>query len=172
MCSTSLVLSTSSDVKRSVLCKRVHTTERWCSNGWFDSQFRYWSVCVAFRYTFTLVDPSSFRHIHVFRKASVLFCPTSTVISYCVPQSSDVVWTVQRHSLEAQWMNHPRISTRYMSVKCFSGRSFLTYFHLQVRHYWGHWWTHGRSLLLLLEHYIVTKICDVQTYFLQIADLV
>ena len=42
MFSTSLVLSSSSDVKLSVLCKRAFATE--CSNGWFDSQFRYWSV--------------------------------------------------------------------------------------------------------------------------------
>ena len=58
------------------LCK---ITDRFCSIGWFDSQFRFWSVCVTFQQTFTFVVPSSFRHIHVSRKVSVLLCSASTV---------------------------------------------------------------------------------------------
>ena len=47
MCSASLVLPSSSDVTRSALCKKVHTTERLCSDRWYDFQFTYWSVCVS-----------------------------------------------------------------------------------------------------------------------------
>ncbi len=50
-----------------------------CSNGWFEFQFKYWSVCVAFLYTWIFVDPSFFTVTLVSKKLIALFSGTSMV---------------------------------------------------------------------------------------------
>ena len=64
----------SSHLFRSVLATSIF----WC-NGWWESNARYWIVCVFFQYTFTFTDPSSFLSSKVPRNGMVLSVSTSCV---------------------------------------------------------------------------------------------
>ena len=50
-------LSSSSVTISSHLFRSVLATPIFCCNGWWESNVRYWVVCVFFRYTFTFTDP-------------------------------------------------------------------------------------------------------------------
>ena len=69
-----LQLQFSAHLFRSVLATPIF----WC-NGWWESNARYWLVCVFFRYTFTFTDPSSFLSSNVSRNGMVLSLSTSCV---------------------------------------------------------------------------------------------
>ena len=53
-------LSSSSVTISSHLFRSVLTTPIFWCNGWWESNARYWLVCVFFQYTFTFTDPSFF----------------------------------------------------------------------------------------------------------------
>ena len=70
MYSSSFRLSSRSVTMLLHLCNSVFMTPSfWCSR-WCELKFRYWSVCVFFRYMRDLIVPSSFRTISVSRKSS------------------------------------------------------------------------------------------------------
>ncbi len=78
-CSFSSVLSCSSETTWSTRPNSVLITDLLFSNGWFDSQFKYCSVCVGFIYTWMFVDPSFCTVTLVSKRAIVLFSGSSMV---------------------------------------------------------------------------------------------
>ena len=98
----------------------------------------YTGLCLSLSWsTFTFVDPSSFRHMHVSTKAGVLFCSTSTVnlmlssieIRCCVYCSTAL--SCSTGNVSSTYLNQV-----YGRLRCFSDRSSFKVFHVQIRHYW------------------------------------
>jgi len=84
VCSSSCLQSSSSVTTFSHLLSRVLMTPTFWCNGWWDMKFKYWSVCVFFRYTSNLTFPSSFLINSVSRNG---ICPS-------VSSSYRHTWTV------------------------------------------------------------------------------
>ncbi len=105
--SFSSFLSCSSETTWSAGPNSVLITDPLCSYGWFESQFRYWSVCVGFLYTWILVDPSFFT---VSKKAIALFSGSSMVNVMLLSMLLICSVNSVRHIFEGLWRCRPHIS--------------------------------------------------------------
>ena len=103
MCSTSFSLSSGSDTMLLHLSSNVLMTHSFWCNGWRNVKFRYWSVCVFFRYSRSFTVPSSFRIISVSRKGS------SSYVNLMLP----AVYMLLRCSVSS--CSHPFFTTSIIS---------------------------------------------------------
>ena len=137
----------------------VRTTDFLCWRWWFESKFKYWSVCVGFRYTVRPKESSSLRVVHESRKGACLPFP----IQWCTLCSHyccwGVPWTCWQNTHGSSRRCHQHISAIVRG--CANGLG-LKLLHVQVGYDRGHWRTHGHSMFLFIDVAFVREVRGIQ----------